>query len=84
MSEHRASTENREAEKPRASQSSPDNPPEERRYPIASLIDGARGYLGVSPVAASGAFVGGRKQTYTIAEARELVDEFLTREVTPA
>ena len=84
MSEHRATTENKAAEKPRASQSSPDNPPEERRYPIESLIEGSRGYLGVSPAAASGAFTGSRKQTYTIDEARELVNEFLGREVTPA
>lgn len=84
MSEHRASTEDKAAEKPRAAQSSPHNTPEERRYPIASLIEGARGYLGVSPAAVSGAFTGSRKQTYTINEARELVNEFLSREVTPA
>lgn len=69
------------AAKPRGSQSSPDNPPEEQRFTVEELRSGARGLLNTSPHAVAGALSGERKKTFTLDEAEAAVKAFLKREV---
>jgi hypothetical protein len=65
----------------RGSQSSPDSAPEEVRYTADDLAESAPQLLGVSRHALAGALYGSKKKTYTLDEAKSLVNKFLKREV---
>lgn len=54
--------------------------PEEVTYTEEQLREGARVLLGVSPHSVAGALSAGSKKSYTVDEAKALLDEFLTNE----
>lgn len=65
----------------RGSQSNPENVPDEVRYSVEELMEGARHLLRVPAPAVAGALSGESRKTFTLDEAKTLVDEFLGREV---
>lgn len=63
----------------RGSQSNPENVPEVVRYDRDELKENAGSLLRVSPHAVEGALAGSSKKTFTLDEAKKLVDAFLKR-----
>ena len=65
----------------RDSQSRSEATPDEPRYSPEALQEDARSLLGVSSHAVAGALYGETAETFTLDEAKGLVEAFLTREV---
>lgn len=64
----------------RAQAKAEDVAPEEVTYTEEQLREGARNLLGVSTHAVAGALSAGSKKSYTIDEAKTLLDAFLANE----
>lgn len=63
----------------RGTQSNPDAEPEEVRYTVEQLEEATPQLLGVSRPTLAGALHGSSKKTYTLDEAKKLIDTFLKR-----
>lgn len=70
----------RQVAEPRGSQSNPDRIPDEQRFTVDDLAEGARAWLDESPHAVRGALSSQSRKTFTLPEAKQIVREFMERE----